>query len=524
MKLKATYFLFLLLFSSLQTWAQNVSEIKKLDLNNDGKFDRFEHYQGEALIKIEEDRNLDQKMDYSEYFDRAPYYLVIEQDSNYDGKIDFRKSYLRHNPLKSKVFKEVDLNHDGVFESKLFEIVDDVQKNADCFKVVIESQLQKFAQTNLSVAEKIGPNFRKTGVGFKVEEDCYKKWGNDFGKIVKDSVQTGLQCLANLGAKEKSSLSGALRNGYNLSKLFKDDKISLVCAEDDYDWSGARAHASTRPDQQIKNKNVSHPYVSLNPSFPENPVGKRTDEIKQIKETIFHEALHNLGYRHSEGIEFSYGCGACCFDNTEAGPGKDIACKICAGNYRNELDENYLRDFIKFGKHNYKDSFAYDAVAKFTKLRAKNLQGLAFLANSSGSVFNPIGPELAKIIRTKHSNPNLERTIERELEGAETYSDMSDFATSKASTTHLSSALYELYYTHDSAKALAILSANKTQIKQEIEALEKDPGNKKYVGEELRRTLDGIIYDVWINRFPANAQAEINSKKAYELDGFFEKK
>jgi hypothetical protein len=83
----------------------------------------------------------------------------------------------------------------------------------------------------------------------------------------------------------------------------------------------------------------------------------------ELKRTIFHENLHNLGYRHGDGIEFPYTCEASCF------PYKDkendsqseslLACKICNGDYPSEESIDYLNDFVEYSDLSYKRSQSY---------------------------------------------------------------------------------------------------------------------------------------------------------------------
>ncbi len=506
----------LITFSSLANTTK-----KEFDLNKDGLTDRLEFYQGSKLIRLEEDRNFDQKFDYRETHDLGEYFLITEQDTNFDSKFDYKKSFSVYDAKKSKVSIEIDKDFDGNYEILFFEVINNLQDNTECFQVAIQSHLDKLSATSLAIGEKINGQFHKTGTGFKIEQDCFNKWGDGFKDVVKESVSTGLQCLSRLAKKNKQKMTGALKNGFDLTQLFKDDKISLVCSETGYDWEGTRAHASTKKGQKMETKNIHHPFVSLNPKFPENKVQNRKDELKQIKETIFHEALHNLGFRHSEDIEFSYGCGACCFDNTEAGNGKDIACKICLGDYKNEMDPNYLSDFVDFGKENYKESFARDAVIKYSKSSPKDLKILSMMADSSASIFNPIGSKLAKLIEKNHPQ-NLDQKMKSHLASATKYADLEEYKSSPVSNSTLAQTYYELYYNHDGAKAVDLLSKNKDALKKEIKALKAKGGDYAWIADNLSESIDGLIYEMWINKFPSKkATTKETSTKAYELHLFF---
>jgi hypothetical protein len=54
----------------------------------------------------------------------------------------------------------------------------------------------------------------------------------------------------------------------------------------------------------MESKNFSHPFVSINSGDPEKTSGNRDEEMAQLKVTLFHESLHNLGFLHKEDIEF----------------------------------------------------------------------------------------------------------------------------------------------------------------------------------------------------------------------------
>lgn len=496
------------------------AQTKQYDLNKDGKIDRVEFYKNSKLTRLEEDRNGDGKFDYIEIYDHPVFYLIIEQDTNFDGKIDFKKSYSTFKKNHSKILIAMDRNFDGEFEVSFAEIVNDNQKEADCSHAFVADEVERLINGGMSIAEQIPNGFIATGIGLKIDNECLKKWGSSFKETVKESVNEGMQCLDKL-AKDSTGpqLSGAQRNAFGLNQLFKDDKVSLVCSDKEYDWSSTSAYASTSSDQKIKGKDISHPYLVLNPNYPEKGMEKRAEETKEIKSTIFHEMLHNLGYRHAESIEFSYGCETCCFGEGESKEAKATACKICTGNYTNEFDSNYLKDFVAFGKENSKEDFALATVLRFSKTQAKNLDSATLMAEASGGVFNPVGPELAKLILSGHSAQLKPEELDR-LTSAKTYEDMEEFKISKRTNEVLAKSFYELYFNHNAAKTVAILKQNKDMIKREIATLEKKGENHKWIAEELQKSIDKVIFEMWVNEFPNKN----SSNEAYDLHKFFEKK
>lgn len=493
------------------------SVMKKYDLNFDKKIDRIEYYKDNKLIRLEEDRNSDEKFDYVEIHDHPVFYLMIEQDTNFDGKVDLKKSYSKLKNNTSKVSISMDNNYDGVFETSFSEIVNDHQQEAACVRQK-EGNVSKFITSGTSITKKIPGGFYPTGVGIKIENECLQKWGSSFEKTVKDTVHQGMRCLNALGKKSKTSMNGAQRNAFGLSQLFQGDKISLVCSDKSYDWKNVNAYASASKNEKIKGKNISHPFVVLNPSYPKEALAKRAEESKQIKATIFHEMLHNLGYRHSESIEFSYTCETCCFTEGKSAA-RNVACKICMGNYSNEFDPNYLEDFVAFGRETSNESFALSMVLRTAKIRKKNLDSISLIAEASSGVFNPMGPELAKIIKANHPQSSTSR-FEGRLKNAIIYESMSEFKASQKTNNVLARSLYELYFNHDGAKSMALLKENKETIKKELTSLRKKGGNSQWVADELAQSLDKVIYEVWVNKFP-NDKASMDG---YNLHLYFNKK
>lgn len=512
------YLLYFLVFNTHSSENTHTKFIKvQYDLNKDGRIDRIESRLQDHVVRVEEDRNFDSYFDYKESYDNKDFYLILEQDTNFDSKIDFKKTYSHSKNFNTRITTEIDHDFDGKFDQSFSSLSSDFQKNVDCFRIVVQNQINNFSNMNLNIVNKLNSKFLNTGFGFKIEQSCLAKWGGDFKNIVRDSVKTGLQCLNDLSKKYPTRMNGALRNAFSLTEILKKDQISLVCSQQEYSWNDTRAHASTKVNTKMDGRpEVTHPFISLNPSFPLNKIQNRNDEIKKIKETIFHETLHNLGFRHGEDIEFSYGCGACCFENENDASTKDAACKICLGDYKNELDLNYIADFVDFAKLSYKQDFAFDASSKLAKSKSKQIEGIIFLADSSSGIFNPLGKEITKIISSKYKGA-IDPKLKERLLAINSSSEIDEFKSVQISSKTLSMALFNLYYDHNAEEAIRIISQNKAQIKKEIQDAKKKGGDHKWVAEELYQTLDKIIYDVWINKFP-NEKA---SDQAYELHGFF---
>lgn len=515
--------LYTLLFTFGFALSAHAQGVQTYDLNKDGINDRFEYLEGKKIVRIEEDRNGDRKIDFKTILNDKTFYKIEWQDTKYTGKFDRKKSFLLLPESKTRITTELDTTGDAKFDTRYEEVLDNLQKQAACGPVVSQ-KIQELSKTVLTAVSKTDKGLLPTGLGYKVDFECYQKWGDDFNKIVKDVALGGLQCLKDLDTKGRSgnNTSGALRNAFNLTQLMKDDGISLVCSEEkDYEWSATMAHASTTPSDKIVSKNISHPFVSINPNHPENSITNREAEIAELRNTIFHETLHNLGFKHKEGIEYPYTCGQCCFDDGANAAVKAQACKVCLGNYTNETDIKYVKDFVEYSQLSYQSDRGAAAVEKYLKENPKSTQGISILAYAESGIFNPVGSELAKIIKEK--NKNLTDENKKYLVESQKYDDADDLkAVKKDSSKVLANSLYELYYNKNGVNALANLEKNKVLIKQELDSLKAAGGNKAYIHDDLRRVLDNMIYDMWINKYPGDGNPDkTTSDKSYEIYDFF---
>lgn len=361
--------------------------------------------------------------------------------------------------------------------------------------------------------------FLPTGLGYRVENECYEKWGSDFNQIIKDVVSNGIQCLKDLDIKSGGKgTSGAMRNAFEISKLLEGDKISLVCSEKEYDWEGIRAHASTSAEQVIKEKNIKHPFVSINPKYPKMLDGFRQREMKEIKDTIFHETIHNLGYMHGEDIEYPYTCAECCFGDSGDLALKEIACKVCAGNYNDEKDILYIKDFFTFAKLNSQRDLGAVAIQNYLKENPRNTLGITMLAYARSGFFDPVGGELGRVIIARH--PSLSDEEKKYLSHIPQRTAPHSF---KKTLPSLANSLYQLYYSKNGVRAVDALEKNKKEIKQELQQMQKKTDDGKYVFDSTRMVLAGLLYEMWVNGYPDGDLDDPQSPqyRAYELSEFF---
>lgn len=117
-------------------------------------------------------------------------------------------------------------------------------------------------------------------------------------------------------------------------------------------WGNVVAHASSTPEHKIWGRDdIKSPYISLNPEIKTSFIGALINTSmskRELSGVLFHEMIHNLGYRHSYDIELAYGCEACCFQTKKGDRGDALACKICRGGYTSTKDSKYLSDLARF--------------------------------------------------------------------------------------------------------------------------------------------------------------------------------
>ena len=208
-----------------------------------------------------------------------------------------------------------------------------------------------------------------------------------------------------LGKKysKKSTIPGVLRNTQDLRNLLDKNNISIVCSEKEYDWERTLAHASVSSENKILDPPTKHPFISISPNASNRVASLNKEENYKLKKTIFHEQLHNLGYRHGGDIEYSYACEDCCFSNDEKE--KTTACKICTGDYTNSTDIRYIEDLFAYSKVKYSNTvfkIGIKAAISYLKENPKNIEGISLLASAlSADYFNPIGSQLAATVIKK---------------------------------------------------------------------------------------------------------------------------
>ena len=145
---------------------------------------------------------------------------------------------------------------------------------------------------------------------------------------------------------------------------------------------------------------------------------------------------------------------------------------------------------------------------------------MAILAYATSGVFNPIGNELSKLVSQKNNNSlTVEDTIF--LVNAEKY-NTPEFKSASTSAKAISESLYELYHNKSGVKAMAALENNRLTIIKELKSLKTGKGNSPYVYDEMKKTLENLVYDMWLNDYPGDSVNSIKTKdRAYKYQEYF---
>jgi len=500
-----------------------------IDVNLDGKVDRIEKYVKGELKEVEIDRDFRGKINewitYQDYENDTTPIEIIKKDTNFDQEPDKTETVFKN--LNHKLLitvTEVDKDFDGDMDDRYVTHTDLYQKS----EIVKCQETNQFDKLNIfsltrdidKIKDGLNVDFYETLGGYRIHKSCMNNWGaKDFVDILKNGMNAGVMCLKKLAAeniKNNTQPNGAYNNLKNLDYLLNTKKVSIVCHEEKCDWEGTVAHASTGPKDKIDALKIEHPYLSINPKDPKNKPTAKADEKNELKRTLFHEQLHNLGIRHSEDIEYPYTCETCCMPSKDTEKTEiEAACRICRGGYKDNNDPAYIRDLITWGKASYSDLRVTKSVIKFMKENTGNRQGAFFLAESTASIFNPVGAVIAGKIRAKLKP--LSATEEANLKRAEEYKndELLNSPSIKKLAEITGSSMFAHYVEKDTKKMLVTLEENKREIKNLLAKEKTANANDKYVYENLRKQFKEMLVDVWIYTYTKEKRPETD--RAYKL-------
>lgn len=204
------------------------------------------------------------------------------------------------------------------------------------------------------VAGLLLPEWVPGGQWARVHRSCQQNFLPSYESVVADSMTRGVACLERLKNSATPAPAGAVQHLNRLAQQLRSrGPISIICNETDNEssWVNGMARASTSHDENVGS--LTAPFISINPVYRysspgQDPSKTMTQEV--MSQTIFHEAIHTLGHPHSNGPEYAYACGDCCFP--EAGTpdySLNAACKVCQTSYSSTLDPAYTQDMVGWG-------------------------------------------------------------------------------------------------------------------------------------------------------------------------------
>lgn len=490
----------------LKSIQKSDSKIIELDLNQDKKVDRRETYSKGQLVKVEYDRAfkgiLNETIVYQPLVDAFVPISIRYLDTNYDKKVDREEETFRDIKAKQEiVVTRLSSKLDGNFDRKwltrhpLFQ----EQESNPCVSdlgLPDLSNLLNPALTNVDVAN----NFTTTGSGHQIHQSCFENWGREnFSQAVNESFSNGRQCLEQLSRRPTSLMNRAYQYQMELNQIWENDSVKISCEPTPRNWTGIAGFASTDPGQVMPGTIHEHPFISINPSDP-NPRPASEAVLKELKNTLFHEQFHNLGLKHGLDIEAPYACAACCISSrySEAGEDdKELACKVCVGDYSGPQDQNYVRDMIAWSDVSYSSlrrDIPHRIAIEYLQANPGSRWGVIAFAESMGGPETPVGSRIAATIEETIPRAQLSSEEKEMIKRARRYENFIPEWNLFSNTTNLTAqAFIMVYLKNDREGAIALLQANQDAILTEIEP-ERSGGAASYtrtgVRDGLRRIID----------------------------------
>lgn len=374
---------------------------RSYDFNDDGKVDAI-------IVSVDKQiREEKEDLDFDGTFDRITTFAIAEGEE-FSKVVELRAfgdtkrsrtSYWSDENLKLTFSRiQVDNNNDGTWDTTVQNHAPLRQHDENC------QQQDKQAYTGIAgvvlKAAEASNEYDKTASGYRVHKSCTE---NDpqgwFLKTAEASIKEGLACMDKLA---KAGGQGAAKNSASLKTMLKDTGVQILCNETNYDWGNGgtgtvHGHATTGPGS---NAPLYHPGISLNPKIVKNTRGKGKIPTNEFKRTIFHEQLHNLGYRHNVDIEFPYTCGVCCFPDPDHKILNVVApaCKVCSGNFSSFSDPKYVEAITEYAKASSDRARAFSATENFLYLNPGNMDGLSWLAVNTSGYYDTVGGEIAELL------------------------------------------------------------------------------------------------------------------------------
>jgi len=395
---------------------------------------------------------------------------IEKVDKNLDGRIDGIKTIFADESLnKYIIFNSIDKNYDGNLDHQYPQIIPLQQNNflEEDFTCERMHKVTNFMKHLSQEVEKIilaqNGDYLVTDFGFKIHRGCLKKFGQNFlVKQIKNSLQTGLQCLAKLEEKLQKNLpknkkiGAPMRNAIKIQTLLKKSPVSLVCDSHKKFELKTKAFASAHENSiaQIDKKTfVKHPYIVLNPKF--SKTGPDEIDAHSLRQTLFHEHLHNIGHRHGATMEAPYACEDCCFSsNAKAARKKELACRICTGDYSSFLEKKYIEDLLEWSKLAGHTSIVSLTIKNYLNAFPKSTWGIIKVIQATIAI-DPFAIALGQIAINEFKG--LTKEEKAAIKATQKYANFAVIKRYSLYSKIAASAFYENRFSHDPKKSMEIL-------------------------------------------------------------------
>jgi hypothetical protein len=353
----------------------------------------------------------------------------------------------------------------------------------------------------------------------RVHKSCFEKWGPDnFSNSLGAALGTDMQCLDHLGLRPVKNKNHAKTIAHDLRNLWNKTPVTIQCNEPK-DWSTTSGHASTdRTDTMDGLPKVHHPYISIASTDPKAPANPTDVEKSQLTSTIFHEGIHNLGYKHGSGVEYTYACESCCSPDSQA-KAKVSSCNVCVGDYSTGAgDKAYLKDMLAWGASfdiNLRADLPMKTAINYMHETADTKYGMLALATSTANPFSPLGLEMMKQLKRRIPETSLtpeDRVLISDSDFQREY--FKDLVPFRPAADVIAHSYIDYYMDKDSTKALGDIEAGKVMLAEILRR--PQTGNNIYVIQELKKNLKTVLVDVLLKDYP-----KPSSSKAIELEAFF---
>ncbi len=495
----------------------------EIDFNQDKIVDRIETYKNDKLISVESDSTYAGKNDewitYSKYVSPKIPTKIVKQTSKKNGKTDRIQEFYQDPQndfliITTKVYTNNNRNFSNRWTTvtKLTEQKEQVtcEDNLDTNGL----EILKLVNEVTTIHKSLDQQYYITDMGHKIHPSCLERWGTDnFPALLNSTMSKGFLCLSKLADQnEKNSPelpNGAARNVVALNHILQTSGVTIICNESSYNWTKVSAHASTSPNDIVKESGIEHPFISINQSYPKLSLKPTPEENSKIMGTLFHEQLHNLGFLHGEDIEYAYTCETCCIDNNEDIKTQD-ACKICSGQYTGATDKNYITDLIAWGNSSDQSQKSAKSIIKFQKEFPQDRFGLFAYAAAAGSINSPVGFEMGKILKQTFSP--LTSQEEKFIKESEKYSEKASFKKTSEYSKVVAESHIAFYYQQDANKALDLLETNLKEFKNILALIKIAQHDDSYIYSNIKIKVHELLVDIWMQGYPANSDKPENRR------------